>query len=55
MHATVLQFGQHREPELGSLALGEPHAQQVFLSVQVNCQHQVEGFVDDALVLGHRD
>ena len=39
----------------GSFRLGNPHAQQFLLSVQVDRQHQVERFIDHALVLTHFD
>ena len=54
-HPTVLQFRQHREPELGSFALGNPHAEQLLLSVQIDCQYQIERFIDDTLVLAYID
>ena len=53
LHPTVLQLSEHREPELGSLGLGDPHAQQFLLPFQVDRQHQVKRFIEHALILTH--
>ena len=52
---TVLQLSEHREPELGSLGLGDPHAQQFLLPFQVDRQHQVKRFIEHTLVLAYLD
>ena len=52
---TVLQLREHREPELGSLGLGDPHAKPLLLSFQVDRQHQVKRFIEHTLVLAYLD
>ncbi|GAB3098180.1 hypothetical protein GCM10027217_15130 [Pseudomaricurvus hydrocarbonicus] len=35
LHAAILELNEHAQPELGTLILGEPHAQQLFLAFQM--------------------
>lgn len=43
--------GQHVQPELRAFIFGQPHTQQLFLTFNIDTQHQEQGFVDDAAVL----
>lgn len=47
----VVQFSQHRKPELGALGLGQPQAQQLLAALQIDAQRQIDGLVEHPLVL----
>ncbi len=49
----VLELGQHRQPLLGALGLVQPQTQQLLLAVQIAPQDQMDGLVDQLLVLAH--
>ena len=51
LDAAVLQLGQHAEPELRAFGLGEPQAQKLFVTFQIDAQSEINGLVDDPLVL----
>ena len=49
--AAVLQFRQHRQPELGALGLGQSQDQQLLLAFQIDPQRQIDGLADHPFVL----
>ncbi|MNT14466.1 hypothetical protein D3C72_1494740 [compost metagenome] len=50
-HPAIFQLIQHAKPELGGLVLPDPHAQYIFVSVQINANDHVGGLVDNGPVL----
>lgn len=42
LHASILQFSHHLQPELGALGLGDPQAQHFLLTGQVDANGQVD-------------
>ena len=51
LDAAVLQLGQHAEPELRSFGFGKPQAQKLLVTCQIDAQSEINGLVDDTLVL----
>ena len=51
VQTAVFQFSQHIEPELRPFIFGQPHAQQFFLTFDIDAQCREHRFVDDATVL----
>lgn len=51
LHATIAQLIQNTEPELGGFVFADPNAQYIFLSVQVDSQNHVGGFIDNLSIL----
>src|SRR5712692_10259384 len=45
LHPTVLQFGQHLQPELGSLLLRHPQPQYFLLPLAIHPQHHIDRLV----------
>jgi len=54
-HAAIVQLGEHGKPEFGPFVLRHPHAQQFFLPLHRHPQYQIDGLIDDALILTHFD
>lgn len=55
-HAEVLELGQHVEPELGTLGLADPQAQQVLLALEFDAERDVDrGVKRDHLVVEARE
>lgn len=51
VQAAIFQFRQYIQPELCTFIFGQPHTQQLFLTIKVNTQSQEYRFVDNPAVL----
>lgn len=51
VQAAIFQFRQYIQPELCTFIFGQPHTQQLFLTIKVNTQSQEHRFVDNPAVL----
>lgn len=47
LHATVFEPIEYSSPEFGALVFTDPHAQNIFLSVQINADGNVNSFLHD--------
>lgn len=53
LDSSVLEIRKHTEPEVGSLALGDVHAQKFFSSFGIEGQHIIDGSGHRPILLVH--